>query len=449
MTTPKDLLSRFNDFIKKHKLLNEGDRVLLAVSGGMDSMVMADLFLHAPYSVAIAHCNFQLRGPDANKDEAFVKAFAEKHRLDFFSKKFDTASYVRQHKLSIQMAARELRYAFLESIRKQEGFNAVATAHHIDDAIETLFINIIRGTGINGLKGIPIKNNSVIRPLLFATKDDFRKYASEKKLRYRIDESNKDEKYLRNKVRQRLIPDMKEINPSLNKSMQVFFEQMEAVSDIYQRAISVHKKQCLRYYRDETHLFIKPLLLIPHAETILFELLKEYGFSAAQCHDIFKALGSQAGKRFFSASHCLIKDRDYLIIIPVVKDKEGVHEHHIHPETKSIICIESVFRFETGDFDDDTELPENALTLLADYDRLSFPLSLGPWQPGDRIQPMGMAGHKKISDILIDKKIPLNKKNDILVLSSGGQVIWVPGIRASEKFKITKKTKKYFKAVML
>ncbi len=449
MTTPKDLLSRFNDFIKKHKLLNEGDSVVLAVSGGIDSMIMADLFLHSPYPFAIAHCNFQLRGQDANADESFVKAFAVKHRLAFFSKKFDTASYARQRKLSIQMAARELRYRYLANIRVNEGYTEIATAHHIDDAIETLFINIIRGTGISGLKGIPIKNKNVIRPLLFATKDELRDYASAKKLVIREDKSNKDEKYLRNKIRQRLIPVMKEINPSLNESMKVFFEQMGSVNDIYQRAVADHKKNCFRYYQDETHLLIKPLLLLSRAETFLFEFLKLYGFSSAQSRDIYKALDCQAGKRFFSASHCLIKDRDHFIIIPLDKDKEGVHGHQIHLETKSLSYDETVFRFETGNIDDDTELPEDARTLLADLDKLSFPLKLGPWQPGDKIQPIGMAGHKKISDILIDEKIPLNKKNNILVLSCGEQVIWIPGIRASEQFKITKKTKYYFKATML
>lgn len=449
MTTPEDMLELFGEFIKKHKLLNEGDSVLLAVSGGMDSMVMADLFLHASYSFAIAHCNFQLRGPDAEADEAFVKAFAEKHRLDFFSKKFDTASYARQHKLSIQMAARELRYHYLENIREKEAYTAIATAHHLDDSIETLFINIIRGTGIGGLKGIPIKNNSVIRPLLFATKDALRDYATEKKLVYRHDKSNTDEKYLRNKIRHRLIPVMQEINPSLDESMMAFLEKMQAVNDLYQQTIAVHKKHCLRYYKDETHLLLKPLLSLPNAETILFELLREYGFSSAQCRDIYKALDTRAGKRFVSGTHSLAKDRGCFIIKALCEKETGKPVQLILPGTRMISAGDKIFRFETGALDDDTELPENARTLLADFDKLSFPLSLEPWQPGDRIQPMGMKGHKKVSDILIDDKIPLNKKNDILVLSSGGQLIWIPGIRASEKFKITKKTKKYFKAVML
>ncbi len=449
MNKPEQMQGLFLDFIRKHKLLNDGDRVLLAVSGGMDSMIMADLFLHSPYSFAIAHCNFQLRGHEADKDESFVKAFAEQQRLDFFCKKFDTASYARQHKLSIQMAARQLRYRYFENLRENEGYTVIATAHHLDDAIETLFINIVRGTGISGLKGIPIKNNNVIRPLLFATKNELREYASAKKLAFREDKSNTDEKYLRNKIRHRLIPNMKEINPSLTESMQAFFEQMEAVNDTYQQAIAMHKKNCFRYYQDETHLLIKPLFSLPHAETMLFEFLGEYGFSSAQCRDIFKALGSQAGKRFFSGTHSLVKDRECFIISPLHEVQKKKPVQLILPGTQMISYGEHVFRFETGAMDEDTDLPENARTLLADFDKLSFPLRIGPWQPGDRIQPMGMAGHKKISDILINEKIPLNKKNDILVLSSGGQVIWIPGIRASEKIRITKKTKKYFMAVML
>ncbi len=449
MTAPKDLLSRLNDFIKKHKLLNENDSVLLAVSGGIDSLVMADLFLHSQYSFAIAHCNFQLRGQDADEDEAFVQAFAERHRLDFFSTKFDTTAYARQNKLSIQMAARELRYQYLENIRKTEAYKTIATAHHLDDAIETLFINIIRGTGISGLKGIPVKNNKVIRPLLFATKDELTDYASAKKLVYRTDKSNKDEKYLRNKIRQRLMPVMKEINPSLNESMKEFFEKLQAVNDIYQQAITHHKKNVLRYYPDETHLLLKPLSLLTNAETILFELLREYGFSSAQCRDIYRARDTQPGKRFFSGSHSLTKDRECLIISRIDDESEETPVHQIHQETKTLSYSDTLFRFETGIRDADTDLPKNARTLLADFEKLDFPLRLRPWKDGDKIQPIGMAGHKKISDILIDEKIPLNKKNDILVLTCSEQVIWIPGIRASEKFKITNKTKKYFKAVML
>ncbi len=449
MNKPEHMQDLFQDFIRKHKLLDEGDRVLLAISGGMDSMVMADLFLRLPYSIAIAHCNFQLRGQDAEKDESFVRSFAEKHRLKFFLKRFATAAYAGQKKLSIQMAARELRYHFLENTRKNEAYAAIATAHHIDDAIETLFINIMRGTGISGLKGIPRKNKNVIRPLLFATKNELSKYASEQKLNFREDRSNTDEKYLRNKIRHQIMPVMNEINPSLTGNMQLFFEQMEATNDIYQLAIAGHKKNCFRYHQNETHLLIKPLLSLSHADTILFELLREYDFSPGQCRDIYNNLDAQSGKCFFSESHRVIKNRDHLIITPICNEKKEKQVHLILPDTKMLHCRENVFRFETGTVDKDTELPENPGTLLADLDKISFPLRLKPWQPGDKIQPIGMAGHKKISDLLIDEKIPLNKKNEIFVLTTGEQVIWVAGLRASETFKITKKTKKYFKAVML
>ena len=439
------MYERFIEFINQNALLKKGDRVLLAVSGGMDSMAMAELFRQSDFEFAIAHCNFQLRGKDADGDEVFVKSYASDFQLDFFSKKFDTAAYAAQKRISVQMAARELRYAWLEEIRMQNGYQSVATAHHFNDSIETLFINILRGTGLGGLKGIPKKHQCVVRPLLFATREDILAFIQKQKLRFREDTTNLEEKYLRNKVRHRLMPLLQDINPSLTESLRHFFDRMEAAEAFYQNTIKNQKKFFLRFSENATEILIKQLLEQPFAETLLYETLKGYGFSPPQSRDIFNCLHSQPGKTFQSASHTLVKDRDTLIVCP--REPTALpSEYLIDDIIGHLDCGKHSFRFGTGKVDDDFELPKKTTTLMADKNKLEFPLLLRHWQPGDKLVPLGMKGHKKVSDILIDKKIPVPQKKDIMVLLAGSKIVWVAGIAAAEGFKITKDTTDYFMA---
>ena len=441
------MYDRFLEFINQNALLKNGDRVLLAVSGGMDSMAMAELFRQSEFQYSIAHCNFQLRGKDADDDETFVKSYASDLQLDFFSKKFDTATYAKQKKISVQMAARELRYAWLEEVREHNGCQAVATAHHFNDSIETLFINILRGTGVSGLKGIPKKNQCVIRPLLFATREEILTFIQKQGLRFREDASNLKEKYLRNKVRHRLMPMLREINPSLAETLRHFFDRMEAAEAFYQNTIKNQQKYFLRFSENATEILIDQLIEQAFPETMLYESLKGYGFSPSQSRDIFNNLHAQAGKTFESASHTLVKDRETLIICP----REATNlpsEHKIDEAIFNLDCGKHSFRFDTGKVDEEFELPKKATTLMADKDKLAFPLLLRQWQPGDKLIPLGMKGHKKVSDILIDKKIPMPQKKDIMVLLSGNEIVWVSGIAAAEGFKITKDTSDYFMAMI-
>lgn len=440
------MYERFIDFIETKQLLNRGDRVLLAVSGGPDSMSMLRLFSLSPYSFAIAHCNFQLRGREADEDEAFVKACAGELNADFFSKRFETASYAKQHKLSLQMAARTLRYDYLKHLQNTHGFRVIATAHHIDDSIETLFINLIRGTGIAGLKGIPVKAGDVIRPLMFATRKEIIDWAHSSNIRYREDASNKDHTYLRNRIRHQLIPVVMKLNPSAHDNMQVFFERMEAVEAIYKETVSHHKKNLTHADKKAVYVKIQPLLRLPYGEAILYELLKEYGFSFAQSRDVFRSLNAPPGAQFLSASHQAIKDREHLVIVR--KENTGIQEHIIGEDMKllHIQTLNRVLRMEQGMTDHLGELEKTPETLTADLDKLVFPLTLRSWKPGDKLTPFGMSGQKKISDILIDKKIPVHEKQDLLVLVSAGTIVWMPGICSNDNFKITKKTKRYFKA---
>lgn len=439
------MYNRFIEFINQNALLKKGDRVLLAVSGGMDSMAMAELFRQSEYQYAIAHCNFQLREKTADDDEAFVRSYARDLQLDFFSRKFDTAAYASQKKISIQMAARELRYDWLEEVREQNGYHSVATAHHFNDSIETLFINILRGTGVAGLKGIPKKTQYIVRPLLFATRADIQEFMQKQNLRFREDASNLEMKYLRNMIRHRLVPLLHEINPSVTGNLRHFFDRMEAAEAFYLNTIKNQQKYFLRFSENATEILIDQLIEQAFPETMLYESLKGYGFSPSQSSDIFNNLHAQAGKTFESASHTLVKDRETLIICP----REATNlpsEHTIDEAICNLDYGKHSFRFETGKVDDEFEIPKKATTLMADKDKLTFPLLLRHWQPGDKLAPLGMKGHKKVSDILIDKKIPLPHKKDIMVLISGSEIVWVAGIAASEGFKITNDTTDYFMA---
>lgn len=438
---------RFIKYIETNRLLATGDRVLLAVSGGIDSVVLATLFRQSSYQFGMAHCNFQLRGKDSENDEAFVKSLAGEMQVQFDSRKFNTILYAKQQKMSVQMAARDLRYAYFEDVRVREGYDVIATAHHLDDSIETLFINILRGTGVSGLKGIPKKNNKIIRPLLFASKDDIETFAKLNHLPHIVDHSNKEEKYLRNKIRHRLLPLLRDINPSLNKSMELFFDHMATAEAIISETINNYKNICFRCRENEQQIIIKELLQLPHPKALLYEFLKEYGFNASQSDDVFGSINKQPGKVFLSTTHKLISDREMLIIVPASNLKRETQEILIQPDTLTAAYGKWKFIFEHGYIHDDgLKLPENAEIMLADYEKLHFPLVLRPWKHGDSMVMLGMKGKKKVSDILIDEKIPIHNKEETMVLCSGDEIVWLVGLRIAEGIKITKKTKKYFMA---
>ena len=444
---PSDILfDRFTTNIREIKLFDPHHQILLAISGGMDSMVMLDLFHKSPFSYGIAHCNFRLRGKEADKDQQMVERMAKQLGVRFYSNSFDTTAYARKHKLSIQMAARELRYNWLEQIRLDQEYDLIATAHHLDDSIETLLLNICRGTGINGLTGIPARTKQVIRPLLFASRKDIEAYVETKGVEYRVDASNAEEKYLRNKIRHQVIPILQELNPSLKTTLQEFFVNMQATATIYHDAIQQAKNTCVSYEKDGLRIMISPLLTMQHPEVVLFETLKEFGFSPTVCKDIANNLSRQPGKTFFSESHTLLTDRKELIVYPTVRNK---------PET-SLSVYESTRQIQFGNYtlhvehidlttNPITVWPDNETVALLDYDRLIFPLTVRQWKKGDKITPIGMSGSKKISDLLIEKKIPLNKKQSIPVMVSNNHIAWVAGVKSSELFKITQTTNKILK----
>ncbi len=440
------MLEQCREYIRKHALLQEGQSALLAVSGGPDSMVMTHLFSRMSYPFALAHCNFQLRGKDSDADEELIRQVARERGLEFFCRRFDTLAYARKHRLSVQMAARELRYDWLEELRTKKGFDAVATAHHLDDSIETLLINLLRGTGIDGLKGIPRKKGKVIRPVLFTTRKQIEEYVQTHGVDFRHDATNREEHYARNRLRHSVIPLLKGLNPSLEAVMGGFFNRMEDVSTIYQEAVSAHIDACMRQQGEERHISMEVLLGFPYSETLLYEIVKDFGFSPGQCHDIHKSMQAQAGKLFYSNSHGLLRDRDHLIIFPIV-DADETDSYEIPATSRGLRSKTGSLRFDSGGMAPGTPLPDGPHHLMADSDKLDFPLELRRWKAGDTMIPLGMKGRKKVSDLLTEQKIPLHQKKQVMVLTSAGQIVWIVGIRADERFKITPKTKTHFTAI--
>jgi tRNA(Ile)-lysidine synthase len=439
-------LDRFMANIRETKLLEPQHQILLAVSGGMDSMAMLDLFYKSGFSVGIAHCNFRLRGEAADKDQQFVERIARQLGVRFYKSSFDTMAYAKEHKLSIQMAARELRYDWLEKIMAEQGYDLVATAHHLDDSIETMVINLCRGTGISGLTGIPERTKKIIRPLLFASRKEIEAYIEHYEIEYRDDASNAEEKYLRNKIRHQIIPVLHEINPSIKATLKEFFSNMQTTAEIFHDAIDQIKKECVRYEKDSLRINTTRLLSSHHADLVLFEVLKELGFSPPVCKDIAKNLNRQAGKLFYSDRHTLLTDRNELHVYPTIRNNPD-NTALIYESTKQLQFNNYTFHFEIIDMSVSStpEWPKYETITFLDYNKLLFPLIIRCWKKGDRITPLGMSGSKKLSDLFVEKKIPLNKKNNIPIIVSDNKIIWVAGIKSSDSTKITKTTQRILK----
>src|ERR1051325_11360330 len=310
------MLKQFLDFISKENLGNTSHRYLLTVSGGVDSIVMVDLFHKAGFSFGIAHCNFKLRGEESEGDELFVRSLVQKYKVPFHKKSFSTKSYSEKKKISIQMSARDLRYEWLKRLAKDKEYDFVATAHHLDDSIETFFINILRGTGIAGLQGVPVKQGNIIRPLLFANKKMIREYAEENKLEWREDSSNFTDKYLRNSIRHHLIPSLKKLNEGFEKTITKELSYFKEAGDIFKKFIEEKKKEIVEEEGKTILLNIKKLKESGHAETVLHEILRAYDFTPETTELIAQRMYTTAGKKFLSPTYRLIKDRDFLILTP-------------------------------------------------------------------------------------------------------------------------------------
>lgn len=434
-------------YIEDKQLFGHFDKILLAVSGGVDSVVMVQLFSEARIQFAIAHCNFMLRGEESDEDEVFVKNLADQYDVPFFVKSLDASEYAKDNQVSIQMAARDLRYEWFEHLLEEKGYDFVATAHHRDDVLESLLLNLTKGTGISGLQGIRAKLGRVVRPMLFASRENIADFAADKKLAWREDSTNASNQYQRNLIRNEVIPQLKLINPNLENTLVHTLDRLQAAEEIFDTNIKKIKEEALFRSGIDVWLHVRKMQAEGLNSSILFEILKEWGFSYVQAREIMDGIVAEStGKKYYSGSYRLNLDRDYLLISPI-RDA-NIREYHIWRDTDeySNDFFKLVFKiYSAANF----KIPADRNQGCFDLERLEFPLKVRRWQAGDRFFPLGMKHPKKVSDFLIDEKVPLNIKERVCVLLSGEEVAWLIGYRIDERFKVTDETQNILKAVKL
>lgn len=437
------ILNRFTTFIKQHALFDPEERVLLAVSGGRDSVLMARLFNEAGFDFGIAHCNFNMRGEDSKKDEEFVSNLASELDVSFFTSSFDTTGYSHQHHISIQMAARDQRYLWLEEIRSDFGFHYIAVAHHQNDVVETMLLNLTRGTGIAGMHGILSKKNKIIRPLLFLKRDEINETVSRENFPYREDSSNESTKYARNKIRLEVIPLLKELNPSLEDTFEANRKRFAELEVLLNKSVRELREKLFKKLDTDTYeISLAELKKLEPLDTLLYELFRPYDFTESILKDLTSSWNGTPGKVFSSASHDLNLDRGKLILTP--QKSNSPEDVRIYEESTLITWGNKKFTLSSVDINDFELRTEPGIAQI-DQRLLKFPLVLRKWSQGDRFQPLGVKGQKKLSDFFIEQKIPLSCKKNIGVLeNSNGDIIWIAGLRIDERYKITSNTKKVF-----
>ncbi|MGW8314602.1 MAG: tRNA lysidine(34) synthetase TilS [Bacteroidales bacterium] len=429
----------FDAYLKKEGLCSPSDQLLLAVSGGVDSVVMAHLFRAAGYHCALAHCNFQLRGKESDADEMSVRSLSDYLEYPVYVKRFDVEGTISEQGGSVQMVARELRYQWFQELAVQHGFDAIATAHNLNDSIETFFLNLIRGTGIRGLLGIPAKNRNVIRPLLFSTRKAIMAYARRQQITFREDASNLETKYTRNKIRHDLLPVMEQIHPGIEDTMAMNMQRLQEVESIFINAVETERERLFVREGDQTCVEIGSLRSLAPLGTWLYELFSPFGFSSAQCAGIEQMMNAPPGSRSVSPTHQLFKDRDRLILVKS-QVKEVQRYYLDSPELPSSLPfsmdIEIVAREQLK------KIPGDPLTACLDFDTIQFPLTLRHWLHGDYFYPLGMDQMKKISDFFVDNKVPVPDKERAWILASGRKIVWIIGYRIDHRYRITDQTRK-------
>lgn len=432
-------LPEFLSFIDTHKLFNAEDSVLLAVSGGKDSVLMAHLFKKAKFTFGIAHCNFNLRGAESDEDEAFVRGLAKHFNCSFFSTQFNTAAYAKSSGQSIQMAARELRYQWFEEIASKNAYQQVALAHHQNDSVETILLNLVRGTGIAGLHGISAKRELFVRPLLFLTREQIDQLVDDCDLEFREDASNSSTKYARNKIRLEIIPRLKEINPNLEATFVNNSSRFAELEEFLHSEVHSLRESLFRYTPGgRIKIELTRIKSLHPRKLLLYELFKPFNFTESILEDLSEAWDGQAGKIFSSASHTILIDREQLIVIP--KQESVAEEISIYAGQEE--CMYEGMRLTIRLSNKAPIFADNNKVYL-DEERLQFPLKIRPWKEGDFFYPYGMNGKKKISDFFTSIKIPLSEKKYIPILENGnGDVIWIAGYRSDERYKIGPHTKK-------
>ncbi len=431
-----NLLERFESYITRNKMVSKEDKILLTVSGGVDSMVMLDLFVRCGYSVGVAHCNFQLRGAESDEDELLVEREAAKHGVEFFNRRFETLVEMAESGDSMEMVARRQRYEWFEELSAEHGYTVISVAHHIDDSIETFFINLFRGTGLKGLTGIKSHRGKIIRPLIFAQRREILEYASHNKIPFREDSSNRSTKYMRNKIRLGLIPRVKEINPKFTSLMRQNIERLTNAQTFINSTIKMIGKEVISLHEGIYTLDVGRIDPALPRNFVIYELLNSsFGFKGDVVDSLISSFNAEScGRRFYSREWVAYTSRGMILIAPIPTD--DLCEVVVEREALRSYCGNTILYYEFFDVGllESFSVPERVA--LLDADKLQYPLTLRKWREGDYFVPFGMSGRKKVSDFLIDSKVSQPEKERQFVLVSAGEVVWVVGRRISERFKI-------------
>ncbi len=433
------MIQQLIHFITENKIFDKRHKILVGVSGGIDSVVLLDLLDKGGYSMAIAHCNFQLRGAESDKDERLVQTLALKYDVPIYKIAFDTLGVASERKISIEMAARDLRYEWFEKIRTENNFDFIAVAHHRDDQLETFFLNLARGTGLAGLTGMKPVNGKVVRPLLFASRIEIEKYRHELFLEFRMDASNQNLEFQRNKIRHSLMPIMDSLNPNFREGLIRTMDHLDKTSIIYNQTISEHWNRVVTT-KDQTHyISISALQNLEPLEAYLFEFLKPFGFKGSSISDIIQSLTGLSGKQFCSATHRLLHDRENLVLSVLVEEEE-IHYYLDEEQNELNVPVHLLI---TKDLPTESiPFSDSKFEASIDQDKIQFPLLIRKWQQGDTFRPLGMSGIKKLSDYFIDSKLSLLEKENVWILANGEQIIWIIGHRLDDRYKITYQTKR-------
>lgn len=425
-------------FIEENNLINKETSVIIGVSGGADSVALVNALHNLGYECILAHCNFHLRGSESIRDEHFVESLASKYNLKLEKIDFATEQYAAVNSLSIEMAARELRYQWFEQLRNKHAAQAIVVAHHKDDNAETVLLNLIRGTGIRGLSGIKPVNGTVVRPFLCVSRSEILDYLDHSHLDYVTDSTNLEDEYTRNFIRLNVIPLLSKINPSVLDSINKTSLYLDQAEKVYTNAIQEQKQQLFI----DNKVNIASLLELPSPKAFLFELLSDYGFNENQVADIYHSLNAISGKFFLSKTHRVIKDRETLIVTPLPDEENeqyyinDVPSQTTHPIRLSFEVISDLSGF---NFERDKSVA------YFDLDKIALPLQLRRWNRGDRFYPFGMKGAKKISDYFNDRKFSLEQKEATWLLCSAGDIVWIIGERSDNRVRVTDSTKKILK----
>lgn len=432
----KPMQSVFQKHLKTAFPFLEGKRLLVACSGGLDSVVLTYLLAKSGYDITLVHCNFSLRGNESDSDSKFVIQLAKQLQLPVYTEVFETEAYANERGISTQMAARELRYRWFDELSKQLGLDYILTAHHLDDSLETTLINFSRGTGLRGLTGIPALSGKLVRPLLVFSREMILNYAEKNKLSWREDSSNAINKYLRNSLRNEVIPKWKENVPALLKNFETTRQHLESSRELVEDYLAL----LFHYLAEETpsgyRFSVQKLKTLPHSNLVLYELFSPLGF--LEIDDLQQLLSAQTGKKLYSSTHILLKDRSFLILEVIPKTPAGPYSIAKHTN--------EIFEPLPLQFEHVSELGESSENVIfVDLDLLQYPLILRKWNEGDAFYPFGMTGKKKISKFFKDEKLSLLEKQKVWLLCTSDRIMWVVGLRADNRFKVSNKTKQILK----